>query len=120
VRIDQLENASVESARLLQELAQQVQALNLAEQEMQERMQLALIVGWIGIALGVGAGILALVKECSEPVRPVGVSTSRKDVGSRRRSRPHPGGNRVPIDECWGSVPRFIYHIYEAEVATFE
>jgi hypothetical protein len=34
VRIDQLENASVESARLLQELAQQVQALSLAEQEL--------------------------------------------------------------------------------------
>jgi hypothetical protein len=62
VRIDQLENASVESARLLQELAQQVQALSLAEQELQKRMQLALIVGGIGIALGVGAAILALVK----------------------------------------------------------
>jgi len=50
------------SPRLLQELAQQVQALSLAEQEPQKRMQLALIVGWIGIALGVGAAILALVK----------------------------------------------------------
>jgi hypothetical protein len=34
----------------------------IAEQELQKRMQLALIVGWIGIALGVGAAILALVK----------------------------------------------------------
>jgi hypothetical protein len=62
VRIEQLKNAFVESARLLHELAQQVQALSLAEQELQKRMQLALIVGWIGIALGVGASILALVK----------------------------------------------------------
>jgi electron transfer flavoprotein alpha/beta subunit len=51
VRIDQLENASVESARLLQELAQQVQALSLAEQEHQKRVHLALIAGQIGIAL---------------------------------------------------------------------
>lgn len=31
VQLDQLEKASVESARLLQELAQQVRALSLAE-----------------------------------------------------------------------------------------
>ena len=59
-RLDQLEKASIESARLLQELAQQVQALTLAEQELQKRVRLALIVGGVGIAVGITAAILAL------------------------------------------------------------
>lgn len=53
-------------------------------------MHLALIAGRIGIALGVGAASLALVKECSEPIRTFGASTSRKEVGSRRRSPSSP------------------------------
>jgi hypothetical protein len=39
-----------------------VQALSLAEQELQKRVHLALIAGQIGIAVGVGAAILALLK----------------------------------------------------------
>jgi hypothetical protein len=56
-RLEQLEKASVESARLLQEIAQQVQTLTLAEQELQKRVQLALILAGVGI----GAGVIAIV-----------------------------------------------------------
>ncbi len=60
-RLDQLEKASVETARLIQQMAEQQQALTLAQQDVQRRLRLALIVGSVAAAVGVGAAILALV-----------------------------------------------------------
>ena len=60
-RLDQLEKASVETARLIQEMAEQQQALTLAQQDVQRRLRLALIVGSVAVALSIGAAIIALV-----------------------------------------------------------
>jgi hypothetical protein len=60
-RLDQLEKGSVESARLLQEMAEQLQALTLAQQETQKRVRVALVFGAAATLLGVGAVILAIV-----------------------------------------------------------
>lgn len=61
-RLEQLEKASVESARLLQEMAEQLQALTAAQQEFQRRLQLALVAAGIAAALAVTALIVALVR----------------------------------------------------------
>ena len=60
-RLEQLENASVESARLLQQMAEQLQAVTAVQQELQQRLRLALIVGVGAGALAIGALILAIV-----------------------------------------------------------
>jgi len=60
-RLDQLEKASVESARLLQELAQQVQALTVAQQETARKVRIAFISSAVAIALALIAAILALL-----------------------------------------------------------
>ena len=60
-RLDQLEKTSVETARLIQEMAEQQQALTLAQQDLQRRVRWALIVGSVAAVAGVGATILALV-----------------------------------------------------------
>jgi hypothetical protein len=60
-RLDQLEKASVESARLLQEMAEQLQALTLAQQEMQRRLRIAVIVGVVAAVVAVGALVYAIV-----------------------------------------------------------
>jgi hypothetical protein len=52
-RLDQLEKASIESARLLEEMAEQLQALTLAQQE-------ALIVGAAAAVVAVGALVYAI------------------------------------------------------------
>ena len=59
-RIDQLEKASLESARLLQEMAEQLQALSLAQQEMQRRLRIAVIVGVGAAVVAVGALVYAV------------------------------------------------------------
>lgn len=59
-RLDQLEKASVETARLLQEMAEQLQAVTAAQQELQRRLRVALIVGVVAAALSVGALLLSL------------------------------------------------------------
>ena len=59
-RLDQLEKASVESARLLQEMAEQLQALTLAQQEMQRRLRIAVIVGVVAAVVALGALAYAL------------------------------------------------------------
>ena len=60
-RLDQLEKGSVESARLLQAMAEQLQALTLAQQETQKRVRVALVFGALATLVGVGAVILAIV-----------------------------------------------------------
>ena len=57
-RLEQLHTASVDSARLLQEMAEQLQALTLAQQEMQRRLRLALIVGVVAALVALSALIL--------------------------------------------------------------
>ena len=61
-RIEQLEKASVESARLLQEMAEQLQALTLAQQEMQRRLRLALAAGIVAALVALGALVVALTR----------------------------------------------------------
>jgi hypothetical protein len=55
VRIEHLEKASVESARLLQEMAEQLQALTLAQQEAQRRLRLCLIAALVAALLALSA-----------------------------------------------------------------
>ena len=55
VRIEHLEKASVESASLLQEMAEQLQALTLAQQEAQRRLRLCLITALVAAVLALSA-----------------------------------------------------------------
>jgi type IV secretory pathway component VirB8 len=59
-QIDQLEKASVESAQLLQQVAEQIQALTAVQQDLQRRLKLALIVAGISAAVAVAAIIVAI------------------------------------------------------------
>ena len=59
-RLDQLEKASIEAARLLEEMAEQLQALTLAQQEMQRRLRIAVIVSVVAAVVAVGALAYAL------------------------------------------------------------
>jgi hypothetical protein len=59
-RIEQLEKMSVDSARLLQEMAEQLQALTLAQQEIQRRLRLSLIASVVAALLALGALAIAL------------------------------------------------------------
>jgi|SRR5687767_8775428 len=59
-RLDQLEKASIESARLLEEMAEQLQALTLAQQEAQRRLRVAVIVGVGAAVVAVGALVYAI------------------------------------------------------------
>ena len=59
-RLEQLETASVETARLVEQMAEQLQALTLAQQEMQRRLRTALIIGAIAAVLAVGALVAVL------------------------------------------------------------
>jgi hypothetical protein len=54
-RIEGLEKASVESARLLQEMAEQLQALSLAQQEIQRRLRIGLIASIVAALLALSA-----------------------------------------------------------------
>src|SRR5262245_52412588 len=61
-RVEQLEKTSVETARLLQEVAEQLQALTLAQQDLQRRLRIALTVGIVAGALAVGAMLVAILR----------------------------------------------------------
>ena len=58
VRIDELEKTSVETARLLQQMAEQLQALTLAQQDLQRHLRLVLIISIVAAVLAVGAMIV--------------------------------------------------------------
>jgi hypothetical protein len=60
-RLDTLEKASMESARLLQEIAEQVQALTIAQQLTARRATIAMVVSAVAAIVGIGAGILAVI-----------------------------------------------------------
>lgn len=61
VRLDQLEKTSMESVRLLQEIAQQVQALTIAQEQTARRAAIAMALGVAAAVVGLGAGIVAVV-----------------------------------------------------------
>ena len=60
-RLEQLEKASVETARLVEQMAEQLQALTLAQQEMQRRLRIAVIIGVAAAAVAIGALVYAAV-----------------------------------------------------------
>jgi hypothetical protein len=59
-RLDEIQRASSESARLLHEIAQQMQALTMAQQEAARRGRIAMTLAVAATVVGVGAAILAL------------------------------------------------------------
>jgi hypothetical protein len=59
-RLDQLEKSSTESARLLQEIAQQVQALAMAQEQTARRARVAVTLGGAAVVIGIVACILAV------------------------------------------------------------
>ena len=61
-QIDQLEKASVESAQLLQQVAEQIQALTAAQQDLQRRLKLALIVAGISAAVAIASIIVVIAR----------------------------------------------------------
>lgn len=60
-RIDTLEKTSVDTARLLQQMAEQLQALTLAQQAMQARLRLATILAGLALAAGIAAVLIAVL-----------------------------------------------------------
>jgi hypothetical protein len=61
-RLARLEKGSEESARLIQEIAQQLQALTLAEAAAVRQTRVAIIVAAVAVGLAVAAGVLAFVR----------------------------------------------------------
>src|SRR6188508_3030125 len=59
-RLDQLENASAASARLLREIAEQVQVLAAAQEQTARKCRIAILLALAAAVIGVGAGILAM------------------------------------------------------------
>jgi hypothetical protein len=60
-RLDELQKASAESARLLHEIAQQTQALAVAQQQAARRGQIAVILAVAATVISVAAIVLATV-----------------------------------------------------------
>jgi hypothetical protein len=60
-RLDHLENTSVESARLLREIAEQVQVVAAAQEQTARRYRTALVLGVAATVVAIGAIILAVV-----------------------------------------------------------
>jgi hypothetical protein len=61
-RLDQLENASAESARLLRDIAEQIQILAVAQEQTARKCRIAILLALVATVIGVGAGILAMVR----------------------------------------------------------
>jgi hypothetical protein len=61
VRLDELQKASAESARLLHDIAQEIQALALAQQQSARRVRLALILAVAATVISIAAVVLAVV-----------------------------------------------------------
>src|SRR5687767_820738 len=60
-RLERLEKGSEESARLIQDIAQQLQAIVVAQEVAARRTRLAVRVGAVAVGLAVLAAVLALV-----------------------------------------------------------
>ena len=61
-RLDQLENASGASAKLLREIAEQIQALAAAQEQTARKCRIAILLALVAAVIGVGAGILVMVR----------------------------------------------------------
>ena len=61
-RLDEMQRASAESARLLHEIAQQMQTLTIAQQESERRGRIAMILAIAATIISIGAAILAIAK----------------------------------------------------------
>lgn len=61
-RLDRLETASADSARLLQEMAEQLQRLTTAQEDTRRRVRRALILGGLATALGAVALVLVVTR----------------------------------------------------------
>jgi len=62
VRLEDLQRASVESARLVHDIAQQVQALTVAQQEAVRRGRIAMTLAVAAVVVAIGAAIVALTR----------------------------------------------------------
>ena len=60
-RLNQLEAGSMESARLLHDMAQQVQALAVAQAQTAQRARIAVGLGVTALVVAIGATILAMI-----------------------------------------------------------
>jgi len=60
-RLDQLEKGSVESARLLQDIAQQLQTLTVAQEQTARRAHIAVALASAAVVISIAAGILAAI-----------------------------------------------------------
>jgi hypothetical protein len=61
-RLSRLEENSTETARLLQQLAQHVDALAAAQRATAKRVQIALVLGAVAAALSLGACIMVMLR----------------------------------------------------------
>ena len=61
-RLEHLEKASVESARLLAQMAEQLQAITLAQQEAQRRLRIAMIASAAAAVLAIAALVYVVVR----------------------------------------------------------
>jgi hypothetical protein len=59
-RLQQLETTSMESARLLEDIAQQIQALTIAQEQTARRVRIAIAVGVTAVITSIAALIVAL------------------------------------------------------------
>jgi hypothetical protein len=62
LRLEQLQRASAESARLVHDIAEQVQALTMAQQEAARRGRIAITLAVAALLVAIGAAILVLVR----------------------------------------------------------
>ena len=61
-RLDQLENASAESASLLREIAEQIQVLAAAQEQTARKCRIAILLALAATVIGVGASIFVMVQ----------------------------------------------------------
>jgi len=59
-RLQQLETTAMESARLLEDIAQQIQALTIAQEQTARRVRIAIAVGVTAVITSIAALIVAL------------------------------------------------------------
>ena len=60
-RLEHLEKTSVESARLLEQMAEQLQAITLAQQETQRRLRIAIITSAAAAVVAIAALVYVVV-----------------------------------------------------------
>lgn len=61
-RLDEMQKASAEAARLLHEIGQHMQTLTIAQQESARRGRMAMILAIAATIISIGAAILAIAK----------------------------------------------------------